>query len=252
MTRKDSRQDDELRPITIETGVLKFPEGSALIRCGDTHVLCAASIDENVPEFLRGSGKGWTTAEYAMHPRATPRREQRDSRRGGVPGRSQEIQRLIGRALRAVVVLGKLGERTVALDCDVLQADGGTRTAAITGAWVALAIALGRAREKGLVKHPVLRDSVAATSVGLVGDRVLLDLAYTEDSAARVDMNVVQTGGGMLVEVQGTAEADPFPRRLLDQMLDAAATGIETLTRVQRSAVEAAGVDLSPLLEQRR
>lgn len=243
MTRKDGRAPEALRTITIETGVLKFPEGSALLKCGDTHVLCTASVDESVPDFLRGTGKGWVTAEYAMHPRATPRRESREGRKGGgISGRSQEIQRLIGRALRSVVALEKLGERTLAVDCDVLQADGGTRTASITGGFVALAAALGSLRARGLLKKPVLRDTVAAVSVGIVKGAVVLDLPYVEDSSADVDMNVVQTGQGMLVEVQGTAEGAVFSRQMLDQMMDLATAGNAELARLQHAAIERAGV----------
>ena len=249
MTRKDGRAPEALRSITIETGVLKFPEGSVLLKCGDTHVLCTASVDESVPEFLRGSGKGWVTAEYAMHPRATPRREHREGRKaGGISGRSQEIQRLIGRALRSIVALERLGERTIAVDCDVLQADGGTRTAAITGGFVALGAALANLKGRGLLKRPVLRDSVAAVSVGIVKGQVVLDLPYVEDSAADVDMNVVQTGQGMLVEVQGTAEGAVFSRALLDQMMDLAAAGNAELGRMQQAALERAGVRWADLV----
>jgi ribonuclease PH len=249
MTRKDGREPGALRTIAIETGVLKFPEGSVMLKCGETHVLCTASVDESVPEFLRGTGKGWVTAEYAMHPRATPRRETREGRKtGGVPGRSQEIQRLIGRALRSVVALEKLGERTVAVDCDVLQADGGTRTASITGGFVALACALSNVRARGLLKKPVLRDSVAAVSVGIVKGEVVLDLPYVEDSTAEVDMNVVQTGKGMLVEVQGTAEGAVFSREMLDRMMDLAASGNAELARLQLAALEAAGARWADLL----
>ena len=249
MSRKDGRSNEALRSITIETGVLKFPEGSALLKCGDTHVLCTASVDEHVPEFLRGSGKGWATAEYAMHPRATPRRESREGRKGGgISGRSQEIQRLIGRALRSVLHLERLGERTIAVDCDVLQADGGTRTASITGGFVALALAVGSLRGRGLLKRPVLRDTVAAVSVGVVKGEIVIDLPYVEDSTADVDMNVVQTGKGMLVEVQGTAEGAVFSRAMLDRMMDLATTGNAELGRLQGAALERAGVALVELV----
>jgi ribonuclease PH len=248
MTRKDGRTAEALRSVVIETGVLKYPEGSVLVRCGDTHVLCTASVDESVPDFLRGAGKGWITAEYAMHPRATPRREAREGRKaGGVSGRSQEIQRLIGRALRSVVQLDRVGERTIAVDCDVLQADGGTRTASITGGWVALALAVQHLCGRGVLKRPVLRDSVAAVSVGIVKGEVVLDLPYVEDSAADVDMNVVQTGRGMLVEVQGTAEGAVFSRPMLDRMMDLAAAGNAELSRLQLAALERAGLAVGAL-----
>ncbi|HTJ45584.1 MAG TPA: ribonuclease PH [Kofleriaceae bacterium] len=222
--RPDGRRPNQLRPIEIITGFQKHAEGSALIKIGDTHVLCAASIENSVPPFLAGKGQGWLTAEYAMLPRATHTRGKRDP-----GGRGKEIQRLIGRALRAAVDLKALGERTIAVDCDVLNADGGTRVASITGAWIAVALAL---RGSAAVQPPV-----AAVSVGIVGGEVVLDLPYVEDSKADVDMNVVMTEGGALVEVQGTAEHASFSRAQLDAMLDLAQVGIAELCVAQRAAV---------------
>jgi ribonuclease PH len=216
-----------LRPVSIETGFTKHAEGSVLIRCGDTWVLCNASVESKVPPFLLGKGQGWVTAEYGMLPRATNTRSGRD------PGsRGKEIQRLIGRALRAAVDMKALGERSVTVDCDVLQADGGTRTASITGGWVALALALRKAGAQAAI-----RQSVAAVSVGIVAGQVVLDLPYVEDSAADVDMNIVMTGDGKLIEVQGTAEQGTFERRELDAMLDLAASGIRTLRAAQEKAL---------------
>ena len=234
--REDGRALDELRPISIEANPLAFAEGSALISVGRTRVLCAATLEERVPPWLRGQGRGWVTAEYAMLPRATEERTQRESTRGKVGGRTHEIQRLIGRALRAVTDLKLLGERSVTVDCDVLQADGGTRTAAITGAYVALALALRRDFSPGSAKWPLVRQ-VAAVSVGQVGGIVHLDLAYTEDSRADVDMNVAMTDAGAFVEVQGTAESAPFDRAQLDAMLALAESGIRQLFEYQRSAL---------------
>jgi ribonuclease PH len=231
-TRADGRKLTALRPITIETGVSKFAEGSARISFGDTQVLCLATLQESVPKHLEGKGTGWVTAEYAMLPRSTNTRSTRENR--GPGGRSQEIQRLVGRALRAVVNRGKLGERTVWLDCDVIQADGGTRTAAITGAFIALADAL--ARIPNVDASAVLRDCVAAISVGIVKGQPLLDLNYAEDSTAEVDMNVVMTGSGEFVEVQGTAEQTPFARAHLDALLGLAEGGIRRLVGLQRQA----------------
>ena len=216
-------------------------EGSVLIEFGDTRVACTASVQESVPPFLRGTGKGWVTAEYAMLPRSSPERIERERR--GPGGRTHEIQRLVGRSLRAVVDLGALGERSIVVDCDVLQADGGTRTAAITGGYVALALALQRLRKDGAFAGLPLTDSVAAVSVGVVGGRLLLDLCYEEDSRASVDMNVVQTGAGRYVEVQGTAEGKTFTRRELDRMLAIAAEGIRSLAKLQRETLRAAGVE---------
>ena len=226
-TRADGRAVDELRPVTFTRGWLDSAEGSALVEFGGTRVLCAASFTEGVPRWRRGSGQGWVTAEYAMLPRATKTRSDRESVRGRLGGRTHEISRLIGRSLRAVVDLGELGENTIVLDCDVLQADGGTRTAAITGAYVALADAVAWAQRAGLVRPgaTVLRDSVAAVSVGILAGTPVLDLTYPEDVAAETDMNVVVTGAGAFVEVQGTAEGAPFDRAELDALLDLAVLG---------------------------
>jgi ribonuclease PH len=239
LLRFDGRAADALRPVTIEPRPLAYAEGSALISIGNTRVLCAATIEERVPPWLRGQGRGWVTAEYAMLPRATQERTQRESARGKIGGRTHEIQRLVGRALRAVTDLKLLGEKSVIVDCDVLQADGGTRTAAITGAYVALAIALQRDFTPGTAKWPLVQQ-IAAISVGYVDGTAHLDLAYVEDSRAEVDMNVAMTDAGSFVEVQGTAEARPFDRTQLDTMLGLAQGGIETLFRIQRAALEAA------------
>ncbi|HVS45064.1 MAG TPA: ribonuclease PH [Verrucomicrobiae bacterium] len=240
MIRSDGRRPDELRPVTIEPNVLKFAEGSALIVVGDTRVLCAATLEERVPHWMKGRGTGWVTAEYAMLPRATTERTQRESSKGRVGGRTHEIQRVIGRALRAVVDFAKLGERTLWIDCDVLQADGGTRTAALTGAYVALALALGKRFDPSDGKTWPLTAAIAATSVGIVDGRPLLDLAYDEDSRAHVDMNVAMTDAHRYVEIQGTAEAAPFDRAELDALLGLAQAGILSLFEAQREALEAA------------
>jgi ribonuclease PH len=240
MMRIDNRAADQLRPLKIQTGFLLTAEGSVVIEVGNTRVLCAASVEETVPQFLRGSGKGWITAEYAMLPRATATRSPREVNKGRPSGRTMEIQRLIGRALRSVVNLAALGERTLILDCDVLQADGGTRTAAITGAYVALGLALKQLTQSGALKASPLRDSVAATSVGLVGGVPLLDLCYQEDSRADVDMNVVMTGSGRFVEIQATAEQTPFEDGPLADLVALAKKGIAELTVAQRRALEAA------------
>ena len=233
------RLADALRPITIEPGILRHAEGSALITVGDTRVLCAASVEPGVPAFLRGSGSGWVTAEYGMLPRSTHTRSAREAARGRQGGRTQEIQRLIGRSLRAVVDLDRLGEQTITLDCDVLQADGGTRTASITGAWVALAMAIEWMQQQGkLPTHP-LQTQVAATSVGMIEAEALLDLDYSEDSGAGVDFNVVMLGTGQLVEVQGTAEGEPFSRQQMDGLVDLAELGIRQLFDAQRDALNA-------------
>ncbi len=245
MTRSDGRQADELRPLTIEPEVMKFAEGSALITLGDTRVLCAATIEERVPQWMRGRGVGWITAEYAMLPRATQERTQRESSRGRIGGRTHEIQRIVGRALRAVTDTAKLGERCIWIDCDVLQADGGTRTAAVTGAYVALALALRRLFDPKLLAQWPLDAAVAAASVGIVDGGAMLDLAYEEDSRAHVDMNVFATDAGRFVELQGTAEAKPFDRRDLDTLLALAETGLRALFAAQRSALEAAGFPLT-------
>lgn len=232
--RSDGRKSHEIRGIEVIPGVQKHAEGSVLFAMGDTRVVCAASVEERVPPFLRGAGKGWVTAEYGMLPRATNTRVAREGRTGKVQGRTHEIQRLIGRSLRAVVDFETLGERTVTIDCDVLQADGGTRTASINGAWIALWQACRRMVEQGAVPRNPVRDHVAAVSVGIVGGRVLADLDYSEDSAAEVDMNVVMTGGGRLIEVQGTAEREPFSREQLDAMLSAAVSAGRKIVKVQR------------------
>ncbi len=236
--RPSGRAADQLRPISLDIDVSKHAEGSCLVRFGDTQVLCTASIEENVPPWLRKSGKGWVTAEYGMLPRATTTRTNREAARGKQSGRTQEIQRLIGRSLRAVTDLEALGERALYVDCDVLQADGGTRTAAVTGAYVALAGAFERLRKAGVITRDPLRDSVAAVSVGVVGGEILLDLPYAEDARAEVDMNIVQTGSGRLVEVQGTGEGTTFDREQLDCMLDLGSKGIAELTSLQKKALE--------------
>ena len=237
MARHDGRAPDQLRPTTITREYLLHPEGSVLVEFGATKVICTATVEDKVPPFLKGQGLGWVTAEYGMLPRSTNTRMSRENR--GPSGRSQEIQRLVGRALRAVTDRGKMGERTVWLDCDVIQADGGTRTAAITGGFVALADALGKM--PGVNPTAVLRDCVAAISVGIVGGVALLDLNYPEDSTAEVDMNVVMTGRGEFVEVQGTAEQTPFDRGRLDALLALAERGIRQLVTLQRRALDARG-----------
>jgi ribonuclease PH len=239
LARTDGRTFDALRPVTIEPNPLSFAEGSALISVGNTRVLCAATIEEKVPPWLRNQGRGWVTAEYSMLPRATQERNAREAARGKVGGRTHEIQRLIGRALRAVTDLKLLGERSVIVDCDVLQADGGTRTAAITGAYVALALALRRDFSPGTPKWPLVR-AIAAVSVGFVDGVAHLDLQYSEDSRAEVDMNVAMTDAGAFVEVQGTAESRPFDRAQLDDMLALAELGIASLFVRQRAALELA------------
>jgi ribonuclease PH len=226
-----------MRPVEIETGFLKTAEGSALIKVGNTQVLCAATVEDGVPQFMRNSGRGWVTAEYAMLPRATVRRTPREVNKGRASGRTHEIQRLIGRSMRAVVDGAALGERTVVIDCDVLQADGGTRTASITGAYVALAVALRRLVEFGALKSMPLRDSVAATSVGLVRGVPMLDLCYEEDSQADVDMNIVMTGSGKFVEVQATAEHSAFDDDQMARLIAIARTGIAQLVEIQKRAV---------------
>ncbi|ROR34135.1 ribonuclease PH [Inmirania thermothiophila] len=235
--RPSGRAADELRPVRITRGYTKHAEGSVLIEFGDTRVLCTASVEDRVPGFLRGTGSGWVTAEYGMLPRATGERTAREAARGRQGGRTLEIQRLIGRSLRAVVDLDALGERTITLDCDVLQADGGTRTASITGAYVALADAVARLLETGQLEASPLRGQVASVSVGIVGGAPVLDLDYAEDSAAETDMNVVMDEQGRFVEVQGTAEGHPFSRAELDAMLDLAARGIDRLLALQREAL---------------
>jgi ribonuclease PH len=233
--RIDQRQPEQMRPVKVTTNYLMTAEGSALIEVGNTRVLCAASIEESVPSFLRGSGKGWVTAEYSMLPRATSTRTPREVSKGRASGRTMEIQRLIGRSLRSVVDLEALGERSVILDCDVLQADGGTRTAAITGAYIALSSALRQLVKFGALKRSPLRDFVAATSVGIFAGVPILDLCYQEDSQAEVDMNVVMTGSGRFVELQATAEKTSFDDQQLGSLLSLARRGIEELIAVQKS-----------------
>jgi ribonuclease PH len=237
--RGDGRAPTDLRSVKYETGYLEWAEGSCLFEMGKTRVLCAASYEASVPRFLQGTGRGWVTAEYGMLPRATSERTQREASKGRPSGRTQEIQRLIGRSLRAVTNLQALKEGTIWIDCDVIQADGGTRTAAITGGYIALAVALRGLKEQGIVTGDVLRDSVAAISAGIVDGQPLLDLDYSEDSRAEVDFNVVMTGSGNLVEVQGTAEGEPFSRQQLDAMVSLASDGIERLTAIQREAAGA-------------
>ncbi len=236
--RADGRAPDALRPVEIEVGFVDNPTGSALIRAGRTMVLCTVHVADQVPGFLRGTGRGWVTAEYSLLPGSTDTRTEREAARGRPSGRTQEIQRLIGRSLRAVTDMEVLGERCLYVDCDVLQADGGTRTAAITGAYVALAAACGRLVERNYFKRNPLRDSVAGISIGVIGGDVLLDLSYEEDARAEVDMNIVQTGRGRLVEVQGTGESGTFDREELGRMLDLAEKGIVELTALQKRALE--------------
>ena len=235
MPRSDGRAPDQLRPIALARDFLVHPEGSVLVEFGATKVICTATVEDKVPPFLKGQGLGWVTAEYGMLPRSTNTRMNRENR--GPSGRSQEIQRLVGRALRAVADRGKLGERTVWIDCDVIQADGGTRTASITGAFVALALALEKLRERDAIRTIPLTDYVAAISVGIVGGEPLLDLAYEDDSKADVDMNIVKTGDGRFIEVQGTAEAIPFGRDGLLQLLDLADVGIRQLIDKQAALI---------------
>ena len=238
--RNDGRAPDELRDVNIVTGFMKTATGSALIEAGGTRVICTASVDESVPRWMAGQGKGWVTAEYGMLPASTGDRKQRDVSKGRADGRTVEIQRLIGRSLRGVIDFKALGERTVWIDCDVLEADGGTRCAAITGGYVALELALRRLISEGKLETVPLSQSVAAVSCGVVGGRALLDLDYSEDSTAEVDANVVMTGDGGLVEVQATAERTPLSRASLDELLALAASGIERLRAAQQEAVGAA------------
>jgi ribonuclease PH len=235
--RSDKRPANELRATTITPNYLMHAEGSVLIESGNTRVICTASVEDRVPQFLRGSGRGWVTAEYGMLPRSTSTRTQREAAAGKVGGRTQEIQRLIGRSLRSVTNLAALGERTIWIDCDVIQADGGTRTASITGAFVALALALEKLRDRGTLSAVPLIDYVAAISVGIVDGEPLLDLAYDDDSRAQVDMNVVKTGSGQFIEVQGTAEGLPFDRASLDMLLTLADAGIAQLVEKQKAIV---------------
>ncbi|MNB79606.1 Ribonuclease PH [compost metagenome] len=235
--RSNGRNDDQLRPLKITTQVNKYAEGSVLIEMGDTKVICTATVEEKVPPFLKGQGKGWVTAEYSMLPRATQSRNQREAARGKLTGRTMEIQRLIGRALRSVVNLHALGERNITLDCDVIQADGGTRTASITGSFVALAFAVNKIAVQHKLSVFPITDYLAAISVGIVDDKPLLDLNYEEDSKAKVDMNVVMTGSGEFVELQGTGEERPFSRRELDYLLGLGETGVLELIAAQKEAL---------------
>jgi ribonuclease PH len=235
--RPSQRADDEMRKVTLERGVARYAEGSCLVRFGETHVLCAASLEEKPPPWLRGQGRGWITAEYAMLPRATLSRTRRESSSGKVSGRTHEIQRLIGRSLRAVVDLGKLGERQITIDCDVLQADGGTRTASITGAWVALHDCVKWMVQRSILKESPIRDHVAAVSCGIVKGAAVIDLDYAEDSTAETDANFVMTGSGGLVEVQGSAEGAPFSEAELLKLLALARGGIGKLVTLQKSVL---------------
>jgi ribonuclease PH len=237
LVRTDGRAAGDLRPLKVEMGYLEWAEGSVLLEMGKTRVLASASFEPKVPRWLQGSGSGWVTAEYAMLPRATAVRTRREVQSGRPSGRTQEIQRLVGRSLRSVTALERMGESTIWIDCDVLQADGGTRTASITAGYLALAQALGRLADAGSVPTGVLNDSVAAVSCGIVDGELLLDLAYEEDARAGVDFNVVMTGSGDLVEVQGTAEGDPFSRDQLNALVDLAAGGIADLTDFQRRSL---------------
>ena len=237
--RSDGRKDRELRPIVITPGYIKHADGSVLIEMGDTRVICTAKLAERVPPFLRNSGKGWITAEYGMLPGSSQARIAREASRGKIGGRTHEIQRLIGRSLRAIGDLKLLGEKTVWIDCDVIQADGGTRTASITGAYVALVEAARRWLREGVIEESPVRDSVAAVSVGIVDGKALLDLTYQEDSRAEVDMNIVMTGLGKFVEVQGTAESAPFTRKKLDRMTEIASQGIKELLKTQKKVLAA-------------
>ena len=245
MERVDGRKPDQLRPVRITRNYNKHAEGSVLIEVGDTRVICTATVEERLPLFLKGEGKGWVTAEYGMLPRATGTRTAREAARGRIGGRTHEIQRLIGRSIRSVVDLAALGERTILLDCDVIQADGGTRTASITGAFVALVDALKKLKEQGQLARIPIKDFVAATSVGRLNGRIVLDLCYREDSAAEVDMNIVMTGSGRFVEVQGTGEEASFTRAELDRMIELAAQGIGRLVSYQKEVLGAAAMGLN-------
>jgi ribonuclease PH len=235
--RIDGRNPGQLRPVEIQPEYIKNAEGAVLITVGNTRVICTASVENAVPGFLKGQGKGWVTSEYAMIPRATQIRTTRESTKGKPSGRTHEIQRLIGRSLRSITCLEELGERTIWIDCDVIQADGGTRTASITGSFVALALACRKMVDQGALAKLPFRDYVAATSVGIVDGQLLLDLCYEEDSRAQVDMNLVQTGSGLLVEVQGTAEGDPFPQELLQSLISLASGGVRQLVEIQKQIV---------------
>jgi len=239
--RPDGRAPDQIRESTIELHALPYAEGSALIAMGETRVLCSATVEERTPQFRKGTGRGWVTAEYSMLPRSTQTRTERDGRRGRVDGRVQEIQRLIGRSLRAGVDFDHLGERSIIIDCDVLVADGGTRTASITGGYVALALAVGRLREAGLVRHDPLRWPVAAVSAGIIAGEPRLDLCYLEDAAADTDLNCVGAADGRFIELQGSAEQEPFSREEMDRLLELAGTGLKRLFELQAEALTGAG-----------
>ncbi len=236
--RKDGRRNDEIRPVKITRDFIKSAEGSVLIEVGETKVICTASIEERVPSFLKDTGRGWITAEYGMLPRATSTRSMREAATGRIGGRTQEIQRLIGRSLRAVIDLDAIGERTIWIDCDVIQADGGTRTASITGGFIALADAIRYAIRNGIIERNPIKDMLSAISVGIVDGEPMLDLCYEEDFKAEVDMNVVMTGSGTFVEVQGTAEGEPFSRDVLNRLLDLAEKGIKELIRIQKEVID--------------
>jgi ribonuclease PH len=250
--RPDGRAFDALRPVEMTVGFQRMAEGSVLYRAGSTVVLATASVDEKVPPWMEGKGKGWVTAEYQMHPRSNPKsRENRDGRGKAPSGRTQEIQRLVGRALRAAVDMKKLGERQITIDCDILEADGGTRTASITAGFVALCLALDKITKAGKLKEACVREPVAAISVGYLDDDLALDLVYLEDSRAEVDLNLVATRAGAVIEVQGTAEGAPVPRKDIDRMIDLGIIGIERLTQIQEKVLAGAGVDLASLMMKR-
>lgn len=252
-SKRKGRPLDQIRPVQMIVGFHRYAEGSALISTGDTRVLVTASVDEGVPDFMAGRGRGWVTADYQMHPRANPkRREKRDGRERPLGGRTREIQRLIGRSLRAAVDLEALGERTIVVDCDVLEADGGTRTASVTGAFVALSQAIHGLSKKKLLTQRVLRDQIAAVSVGRVDDELALDLCYAEDSTARVDLNLVATANNAIVEIQGTAEGVAVARDEVDRMVDLALSGVAQLSQVQRAALGEIGVEVDELLQPAR
>ncbi|MBC8079719.1 MAG: ribonuclease PH [Gorillibacterium sp.] len=238
--RNDGRQQDQIRSVTITPSYIKYAEGSVFIEVGNTKVICTASVEERVPPFMKGQGRGWITAEYSMLPRATQTRNQREAVKGKLSGRTMEIQRLIGRALRSVVSLEKLGERTITLDCDVIQADGGTRTTSISGAFVAMVLAIHKLYEAKMITRYPINDFLAAVSVGVVAEARLLDLNYEEDSKAKVDMNVVMTGNGKFVEVQGTGEDAPFSREEMDELLRLAEIGINSMIEEQKKVLGAA------------
>jgi ribonuclease PH len=239
MKRNNDRVKNEIRKVKITKNYIKYPAGSVLIQMGNTRVICSATVEEKVPPFLRDKNQGWVTAEYSMLPSSTHTRTSREASRGKQSGRTQELQRLIGRSLRAVVDLKKLGERTIWVDCDVIQADGGTRCASITGAYVAVALAVKKLKKDKVIKEDPILDSIAAISVGILQGKKVLDLEYEEDSVACVDLNIVKTGGGKYVEIQGTAEQNPFDRKEMDQMLDLADKGIRELTEIQNTVIGA-------------